>query len=115
MAITNRPMLGFVGNCARSMYQFAPLITLGVVGVIIGGILFLRQLDKERVYYSAFDRDSSSGGADAGYDLMLRILLFFCMYEHLKCVMRRTKERVIGKWQVPWQRICRGALIISLS
>lgn len=43
-----------------------PLLGVGIVGLVVGGILLHRQM-RERDYYSAFERESSSGGADIGY------------------------------------------------
>jgi hypothetical protein len=46
--------------------HFAPLIALGIVGVVVGGVLLIRHIDREREYYSAFDKEHSTCGADIG-------------------------------------------------
>lgn len=47
------------------LLQMLPLFGLGIIGLVVGGVLLQRHME-ERAYYSAFERDTSSGGADIG-------------------------------------------------
>jgi hypothetical protein len=45
-----------------------PVIGVGVAVAVVVSTVLARERDRERVYYSAFERDSSTVGADVGYD-----------------------------------------------
>jgi hypothetical protein len=48
------------------LLEYIPVIGAGLIGLAVAATVFLKIQDRERVYYSPFERDSSTVGLDNG-------------------------------------------------